>query len=459
MQMNAISILWKWIASAAGKKWILSVVMLSGALIAAWWVSLLNIAGIDEWLEERYFQLMDYSEPVQAAPNLRIIFIDEKDVLNGKQASDLEAWRSFHAEVVKSLANAGAKLVAFDMMFPEPANENIEADRKFAEAIKLVKLESKMRIILGVDEGEYVISSKLKSVMDKSELGCIKIGGMTSNTAGHSLRRVMIAESTFTDASDAPVEVISESEDITPSLSLRVVLSLKGQSAKYDTLHKRLVLLEGNRIVNTIRCEIETDRYSDPPMRRFFLPLHRINYSRHRITPESYVKFRKRSSFSDYRGKIVLVGLRTKASIDDEGEHISGSGGEELYGYDLHAGVISQFLLQKYPHKLTVAWQILILIATPLLAGIGRKYIPKKNLEIPIPAIGKKPLPIALLIMFAAYVVIVTAVYHANQTVFAPGYDLLGILLGYYICGQYLVPPQTSPAAPEKAAETNSDQK
>lgn len=87
-----------------------------------------------EWrMSDYFFQLRSHVAPPALPSNIVVVSIDEISMQEiGKQWP----WpRTIHADLVSALDRAGAKVVAFDMLFPEPTDEKI--DLEFAQAIKV----------------------------------------------------------------------------------------------------------------------------------------------------------------------------------------------------------------------------------------------------------------------------------------------------------------------------------
>ncbi len=105
------------------------------------------IAALDYWgfLEKLDLQLLDSAQNFTHYPvsdEIVIIEIDEQSL------ESLGAWpwpRSYHAKLLKVLAEAKVKTTAFDILFAEPSNHSLNDDIQFAQAI-----EQYGNVILGI---------------------------------------------------------------------------------------------------------------------------------------------------------------------------------------------------------------------------------------------------------------------------------------------------------------------
>ncbi len=106
--------------------------LILGFLFSIFFLSL-DKTQVDEWLEYKCYDFFYYIKPLSPQPeNMLIVGIDEASF----QEIGLKwPWpRSLHAELVNILKEKGAKVIAFDILFADPTNE--EDDLIFEKSIK-----------------------------------------------------------------------------------------------------------------------------------------------------------------------------------------------------------------------------------------------------------------------------------------------------------------------------------
>ena len=113
--------------------------MLQKRLVFEWWAIftfaciLAFFAAQSQWTQRFDNLLLDQATPYAAAPpsdQILIVEIDERSL------ADFGSWpwkRSIHAQLIEKLSKAGPKVIAYDVLFVEPADAN--DDRLLADAI------------------------------------------------------------------------------------------------------------------------------------------------------------------------------------------------------------------------------------------------------------------------------------------------------------------------------------
>jgi len=109
------------------------------------------------------------------------------------------------------------------------------------------------------------------------------------------------------------------------------------------------------------------------------------------------------------------------------------------YGYQVHASVYSDLLLDTYPRRLRGVWQLLMLLVLGFLSGVGRKILPKSDVEVDTKILGKRNVPIGLLILTGVYAVIVWLFCRSAFIVFDVAYGALAVVASYFLCGSVLI--------------------
>jgi CHASE2 domain-containing sensor protein len=169
--------LWKGVTLAKAVKWSGTHLLLAGLIFFASWLRFPNfLFGCVDYLEHAYFDLAGHSISSQVHPDLRLIYIEEKEKNDPWYFGDEESrrrWRVYHAKLLESLTKAGARIVAFDFAFPESS----PFDNELAVAIRNA---GKTRVIIGYipEPGrlEPEVSDKLKPALGSGQLASIRVG-------------------------------------------------------------------------------------------------------------------------------------------------------------------------------------------------------------------------------------------------------------------------------------------
>ena len=218
--------------------------------------------------------------------------------------------RSLHAQLTDALKSAGAAVIAFDVLFPEPSAD--DNDVRFADAIRRAG-----NVVLASD---LVLqeTGKFQQMMQLEPLGLLREAGARSGLA--TVR-------------------------IDPDLIVRMI------PQQQDALWREVVRL----------YEGDSPRRAPPgEMIRYLGPDHAFQYV-------SYYQALEPAKFLPpgiFRGKIVLIGNDVKAAVDAQATQIDAfatpySSVTRLMtpGVELHATLIANGLARRAIHETPRAWQ------------------------------------------------------------------------------------------------------
>src|SRR5947207_12934664 len=97
----------QWLKSSPRRAFALRLIAITLAVSFASFTRVLNVAGVDDWLERLQLEQMDYSVNVPLPSTLRLVYIKEEDVLDGAKetyVSRPELWRKQHATLLRASA-------------------------------------------------------------------------------------------------------------------------------------------------------------------------------------------------------------------------------------------------------------------------------------------------------------------------------------------------------------------
>jgi hypothetical protein len=402
------------------------------------YVHLLNIVGLDDWSERQQLKAMDYSMGAATSEDLALIYIDETQPSKEETDHDRQARRADHARLLDALG-AAPKLVAFDLTFPPPDDDAKikKADTAFGNAVRTAKT----RVIVGaVPDGQG--ASGLSDSLRQAEWGLTVVGGLRLEYGQPKgfVRRYILAQSQF------PRGSTSGPQPATPSIAVAMLMSiLSGSSTNprhvtLDSDKKELVLLSGSVELKRISCDIEPQA---PPAHGTMATMpFRFARSLAFKDDEDYSQVLQHLSrvAHDYKGKVLVIGVRNNkdAQPNGEGERVVLAPEEEkrdpAYGYQVHASVFSDLLNDTYPRRLGGFWHFVILLVSGFLASLGWMIgFPKLEWEIEIPKLGKVKVPFGLLAIWVLYFFVVWLLFRWFFFVFEVAYGVLAIWIFYYL--------------------------
>ncbi len=141
-----------------------------------------------------------------------------------------------------------------------------------------------------------------------------------------------------------------------------------------------------------------------------------------------------------YQGKIVLIGAALN-DVGTEDKFLLSSGGKPVYGYQIHASVVSDLLLDTYPRRLRPGWQFGILLLLCVVGGTIRLWH-LAEVPVDIPKVrewlGETKAPLALVILLVGYAVATLLLYHSAHLILDASYHVLGATLAFYWSGGIL---------------------
>ena len=410
-----------------------------GALVfAASWMRFPNfLGGCVDYVERPYYKLTAYYVP-KVHDALRVIRITNypKDELERRQ------WRPRFARVLDALSRAGARVVAFDIPF------NTESDFD-APLVAAIRGAGTTRVVLGYEPrpGEArPISAAFAPVIDTIAIGSVLVGEKTASGPDASAlpRYILLShgqagaalsvEPTFplqvklaweSDRLGRPIRVL-------PDLSARC-LRLRDGTTELDMIPSRLT--------------IEREDADDILHARFLLQriwsgdLQAISQSFDVV--ESWLDTPPdpahapilnatgaRNLRDSYAGRLVLIG----ADVDEDRFDVGPK--DVVFGYAVHASVISALLQRKYPHEPGILPQIGLLWLLGFTAGVSRVTFPGGDRTLDVTFLGRKlNVPVTLIVLILLFVGVAIWLFKSRLLMLDPVYDIAALIFGYYLAG------------------------
>lgn len=381
---------------------------------------------VDDWLETKFIPYMEPYVTKKFSPDVRIILADEGD--NSGLGEPGPSWRQYHAQLVDKLADAGAKVIVFDLEI----NSTTDYDAKFADAIK--RAESKgTYVILGKSldtDGTTLkdIAPELKRVVDGAEhdhWGNIKVGGQR----GGFVRLYQLAQPVRSGSSAGGS---TDEEAVVPSLALRAVAAFLSKDSSIKAVDEEAIQLSSDAAPLT-PIPVTKNRQSVYDF-SYDLAAHTRLEDATRSYSEVYqwVTRWETGRLEEYKDKIVVVGFKH--------DSFSVFQGEQRYGAEIHANVISNILSGVYIKTLPDSYDFLVVA---LMAGLGAlvkarcSHVFSRTITLLLGEHRKKiDFPGPLFAGVLVYLLVAFALYRIEFLFILKSYHLVAPFIAYWLTGK-----------------------
>lgn len=321
--------------------------LLSCFMLLASWTTLFNAAGIDDALDGFFLaRFQGFSRPA-SSPSLLVVTASDRHGGNGPLLPELPGpgWRKYHAALIDALSAAGARVIAFDILFEGASSGDAELARAITEAG-----ERGTAVVLASDKVRFGGGRAIPAVVE------------TLATAPWGLVSGSPERSRMPLARRGPESWWHlRPEPVVPSLALAAVAQFRraeeGASAVVPSLGPRgdtvQLRTEAGRVVDEIPV---LDKHlsiavaaRDAALKPF--PFQQIY--------ENRTNPRGLASFKD---ALVLVG------VDERSDAYAAAPGAKQYGVEYHALAINQLLERRYVRRPTALLQAALIL---LMAALG----------------------------------------------------------------------------------------
>ncbi|MFZ2960821.1 MAG: diguanylate cyclase [Candidatus Ozemobacteraceae bacterium] len=252
--------------------------------------------------------------------------------------------RALHARLLSILSNAGAKVIAFDVMFSEPSQVNEQDDRLFADSIA-----SAGNVILPVTRTE-------KMFLDADT--CEMVKRIIVEGAVPILRKSACDEG-FIDM---------EAQKMNADGVIRhLLLERTSGDRKYGLLGLVVAShLQGKPInPNDLPAYTRRESFHGEPLTSFLLPYAGPNGHFDDASFEDVID--RRFPPNLFRGKAVIIGTRAKGTSEDVKFTPFGA----VAGMEIHANLVQSLMTERYLYRLP-SWAACLMI---LLFAVGMSAI------------------------------------------------------------------------------------
>lgn len=401
-------------------------------------IGVFNFLGIGESLNDvRHQEILRRSGGAGNFGNgdMRVILVNPNERLNGfphpPEQRNLD--RENHAQLIDALANAGAKVVAFDIFMYDDAISPF--DKQLADSIDKAKQKG-TQVISGVELDENAKPKKqpppelvnaLNDRLGNVNVGLdYQLGSLSFEGIRPVIRHVELAKKKQGEGPNGLVPVY-------PSLMLQAIRLFKATSLTdipqpfLDPRGEqpRIVLLKQNgEVVEDIPVVDEDMTFTIAPSPDSELATVRRSYK------DVYDQRNNAAFMNDYRNKLVWVGY-------GDGKDVYVSTAHRRFGVELQAEAVSN-IFQNISIK-NVSWILnLAIIFAMILIGSILAVPPLDKLNYRIPCDIKVMrnilrVPLGLILATVIYFLIVWIVYAKSTYLIEMSYHIFALFIGYLL--------------------------
>lgn len=425
----------------------LLVLVSASVLLAANWVRLLNAVGLDNLLERQLLSAATHSVERSIGESIRLIYLEEKgngDVGDFAQETERQCLRDRHAQLLGKLERAGARVVAFDLVFPPAIQKCVGPTETLAAAIRDARGRGQVEVIIGHDPTAD-LDPRIGEAAAGQGLALVRVGREQRDAKdARFLTGVLLAEAD--EVAGAPGTVLARPMPL--ALAMYIADRWPGNGSVLPGL-----------VPESRQLAFTTDVAPRPPITVDVRDCDRgeLNcpvsadatkhwYGLLPVWMGEGAEFIERSYASvilqeelgaDYRGKVVLIGAR----IPEELVALApDSKAGKIWGYHVHARALADLQSDTYlrrPPFAVVAAIVVVLV----LAGIGaRLWLPKLEMRVSLPWVGSTPIPVGLILVALLHGFLVIQLMRHLYWLQDLSYQLLALAAGYYFASRPLLP-------------------
>jgi len=406
---------WRW--------WIIlsSLLGLSIVILFLSWLKLFDLLGLDRRMQDLLISNVKTTVAKQFNSNVKLILVDKGQQPNPPYGKAEAGHRKYHAELIRLLSRAGAKVIVFDVEFETSSPD----DQNFAQAIQEAE-KGGTKIIVGgfLDPGK---SEPQMGAILRGAIGDhwgIVDGGTIKKSEAHFIR---LAAERNAESSNR-----FDEHPVIPSLALQALRMLRYPNEVTTVWSNPLAgevrLRSGadGRLLESIPVTSEMGLLVDLPGRE---EIPRKSYQDILANPDDYA-----GSFKD---NVLVIGYQ-------EGDVLPFSDSERnpRYGSEMHATAISTLSGGQYLRPAPFLYHylaVLLLIAITACLEIRFSKWMGQKLTIPLPIGGlpspfdKITIPTAVVVISVVYLVLAVLVFKLGHIVFDMSYHLAALILTYYL--------------------------
>ena len=402
---------WRW--------WVVigSLLGLSVLVLFLSWVKFFDLLGLDRRLQELLISTVGTTVSNQFDSRVVLILVDQAQQPNPPFGKADPNHRKFHANLIRMLSQAGAKVVVFDVLF---RTNSIEVDKEFAQAIQEAE-KAGTKIVVGaflpVGTFEPQLAGLIKAAVG-DHWGIVD-GGTPTRGASRFIRLAG-------EKSNQPFNGLDE-QPVIPSLALQAVRLLRypdqQTGVSFSPLAGQVRLrTSAGELLDSIPVNDELYMLVDLP-------------GQHVITNYSYQEVH--SHLNDYapnfKDKVVIIGYQ-------DGDVLPGTGPPPRYGAEAHATAVSTLLTGEYIRPVPVLYHYLTILGLVAVAAFLQIRFSKwmnRMQTIPLPflpaPLNQITIPTPIFVISLVYLLLAAIAFKFGHIIFDMTYHLAALILTYFL--------------------------
>ena len=405
---------WRW--------WIVlsSLLGLSVVILFLSWIKLFDFFGLDRRLQDLLISHVNTSASKEFDSHVKLILVDQSQQPNPPFGKADVSHRKYHADLIRFLTRAGARVIVFDVEFETSSPD----DQNFAQAIQEAE-RAGTKIIVGgyLDPGKYEpqMGATLKGAIG-DHWGIVDGGTIKKSDARFIRLAAEGRKESFSRFDEHPV---------IPSLALQAIRMLRYPNEVTSVWSSPLageVRVRsggaGGKLLESIPVSSEMGLLVDLPGKD---EIPRKSYQDVLAHPDDYS--------ANFKDNIVVIGYQ-----DGDVLPFSDSGGPR-YGSEMHATAISTLSGGQYLRPAPVLYHylaLLLLIAITACLEIRFSKWMGQKLTIPLPIglpspFDKVTIPTAIVVISFVYILLAVLAFKLGHIVFDMSYHLAALILTYFL--------------------------
>jgi CHASE2 domain-containing sensor protein len=416
-------------------------------LAAANWLRLLNAVGIDNLLERQLLSFANHTVNRSIGESIRLVYLEEKGMAvlgNFADETGRQCLRGHHGDLLRKLKAAGARVVAFDFVFPPAIATCADKSGAFAAAIRETSQDGRMRVVIGHDPAAD-IDGTIRAAAGEENLALVRIGREQRDAENKRLlTSVLLAEADEHPGRAGTVLgrpmpfalVLYLADRSNGSASVLPGLVPDEKEVTFTSSGPGMPALKVD-VRHCDRGELNCPLAGDAARHWYaFLPVWMGSGTA--FVERSYAGVVQQETLGeDYRDKIVIVGARTTDEIVALGPDAAAG---TVWGYQVHARALADLQSDTYLRR-PPAWVVIVFLFILVIVGVAaRLWLPQLEMRVSLPYVGSMPIPLGLILAAVAHGFLMILLMRQRYWLQDISYQLLALAAGYYFASRPLLP-------------------
>jgi CHASE2 domain-containing sensor protein len=382
-------------------------------------IKFFDLLRVDRYAQDLLISYVGSTDTKPFDSRVALILVDKDPQPNPPFGAAHPTHRKHHADLIRGLTKAGAKVIVFDVLF---RTNLAEVDANFAQAIQEAE-KAGTNIVVGafLEHGRYEpqIAAPIKAAVG-NHWGIVDGALLDSGNT----RFIRLAGPKGSEAFNGYDE-----QPVIPSIALQAVTLLNYPNQQTSTWFSPLtseVRIRSGEGQGNLLTEVPVNRFMDLLID---LPakadIPRYSYQEVLTNLNDYA--------GNFKDRIVVIGYQK----DDV---LPNTGSDPRYASEMHAAAISTLLGGNYMRPLPVLYHylfILVLVAIAAFLQIRFSTWMSQTQTVPLPflpaPINKITIPTPILVVSIVYILFAVLTFALGHIVFDMSYHLAALVMTYFL--------------------------